>query len=122
MYIETSSNNINSANDDVFVSFERTDNIHISKIRFYYSRYSISLESHQNIGKVEIQLIRNGIWETEYTMDKNANFSTLSTEWTLLNMNIVSQPNYGIKLVYSGIISAHADMCFSDINITHKFL
>ena len=34
-------------------------------------------------------------------------------------MNIISQPSYGIKLVYSGINNAHADMCFSNIFITH---
>ena len=56
----------------------------------------------------------------ENTMDIDTNFSTLSTDWSLFNMNIVSQPNYGIKLIYSGINSAHADMCFSDINITHS--
>ena len=72
------------------------------------------------MGKLEIQLLRNGVWQTEYTMGKDTNFSSLSTDWTLLNMNIISQPNYGIKIVYSGINTAHADMCFSDINITHS--
>ena len=41
MYIETSAYNHNSSNDDVIVSFERTDIIHISNITFYYNRYSI---------------------------------------------------------------------------------
>ena len=120
MYIETSANNHNSTNDNVFVSFERTDIIHISNITFYYNRYSISSANKRNMGMLEIQLLRNGVWEMEYTMNKDTNFSTLSTDWTLFNMNIISQPNYGIKIVYSGINSAHADMCFSDINITHS--
>ena len=120
MYIETSANNHNSSNDDVLVSFERTDIIHISNITFYYNRYSISTANRRNMGKLEIQLLRNGVWQTEYTMGKDTNFSALSTDWTLLNMNIISQPNYGIKIVYSGINTAHADMCFSDINITHS--
>ena len=120
MYIETSANNHNSSNDDVLVSFERTDIIHISNITFYYNRYSISTANKRNMGKLEIQLLRNGVWQTEYTMGKDTNFSALSTDWTLLNMNIISQPNYGIKIVYSGINTAHADMCFSDINITHS--
>ena len=34
-------------------------------------------------------------------------------------MNIISQPNYGVKLFFSGMSSAHADMCFSENNITH---
>ena len=71
------------------------------------------------MGRLHIQILRNGSWQTEFTVEKDTNFSTLSTDWTLLNMNILSQPNYGIKLVYSGINNAHADMCFSDINITH---
>ena len=120
MYIETSANNHNSSNDDVLVSFERTDIIHISNITFYYNRYSISTANKRNMGKLEIQLLRNGVWQTEYTMGKDTNFSALSTDWTLLKMNIISQPDYGIKIVYSGINTAHADMCFSDINITHS--
>ena len=120
MYIETSANNHNSTNDNVFVSFERTDIIHISNITFYYNRFSTSIADKKNMGKLEIQLLRNGVWETEYTMNKDTKFSTLSTDWTLFNMNIISQPNYGIKLVYSGINSPHSDMCFSDINITHS--
>ena len=43
MYIETSSNNHNSANDNVFISFERTDFLHISNITFYYNRFSTSI-------------------------------------------------------------------------------
>ena len=38
MYIETSTNN---HGNKVFVSFERTDIIQISKISFYYNRFSI---------------------------------------------------------------------------------
>ena len=121
MYIESSANNHNSSNDNVLVSFERTDIIHISNITFYYNRFSTSAADKRNMGKFEIQLLRNSVWQTDYTMDKDTNFSALSTDWTLFNMNIVSQPNYGIKLVYSGINTRHADMCFSDINITHSF-
>ena len=69
MYIETSANNRNSNNDNVFVSFERTDIIHISNITFYYNRFSTSIADKKNMGKLEIQLLRNGVWETEYTME-----------------------------------------------------
>ena len=118
MYIETSGNNNNSANDNSFVSFERTDIIHIGNIAFYYNRFSISLSSHGKMGKLEIQILRNGSWETEYTMDKDTSFSALSTDWTLLNTSIISEPKYGINLIFFGITTAHADRCFSDINIT----
>ena len=120
MYIESSANNHNSSNDNVLVSFERTDIIHICNITFYCNRYSLSTADKRNMGKFEIQLLRNSVWQTEYTMNKDTNFSTLSSDWTFFNMNIISQPNYGIKLVYSGINSAHADMCFSDINISQS--
>ena len=108
MYIETSANNHNSSNDNVLVSFGRTDFIHISIITFYYNRFSISAADKRSMGKKEIQISRNSVWQTEYTMDEDTNFSTLSTEWRLFNMNIISQPNYGIEIVYSGINSAHA--------------
>ena len=120
MYIETSANNYNTLNDDVFVSFERTDIIHISNITFYHNRFSTSHPSKRSMGKLDIQLLRNGSWQSEFIIEKDSNYSTSSSEWTLLNMNIISQPNYGIKLVYSAIRNAHADMCFSDINITHS--
>ena len=120
MFIETIANNHNSSNDSVLVSFERTDIIHISNIKFYYNRCSTSTADKRNLGKFEIEILRNSVWQTEYTMDKDTNCSTLSTDWTLFNMNIISQPNYGIKLVYSAINTTHADMCFSEINITHS--
>ena len=50
---------------------------------------------------------------------KNTNFSELSTDWTLLNLEI-TKDNYGIKLFYDQIESAHGDMCFSNIMITHS--
>ena len=65
MYIETSANNHNKTNDNVFLSFERTDMIHISNITFYYNRFSTSIADKRNMGKMEIQLLRNGVWETE---------------------------------------------------------
>ena len=122
MYIETSGNNHNDVQDNVFVSIERTDIINISNISFYYNRFSISQALKRNMGKFEISiLIANKVWNTIYTLEKNTNFSTLSTDWIILNLNIANQPNYGIKLVYSGINTGHADMCFSDISITHSY-
>ena len=40
--VETTHNNYIKSNDNVFVSFERTDIIHISKFALYYYRFSIS--------------------------------------------------------------------------------
>ena len=59
---------------------ERTDIIHISNITFYYNRYSISNESLRNMGKLDIQLLRNGSWESFYIIDKNTEFSVDATD------------------------------------------
>ena len=58
-------------------------------------------------------------WETIYTFEKNTELTELSTDWILLNLDI-TEDNYGIKLFYDQIESAHADMCFSNIMITHS--
>ena len=100
MYIETSQNNHDSTNDDVWVSFERTDIIHISNITFYYNRYSTSSESLRNMCRMDIQLLRNGNWETFYTIEKDTEFTIDKTTWILLNLDITSQPNYGIKYFF----------------------
>ena len=72
------------------------------------------------MGRLDIQLLRNGNWETEFNIEKNTNFSVDESTWTLLNMDIISQPNIGIKLLYNGLNSAHSDMAFSDIIVTHS--
>ena len=118
MYLETSGNNYNGSNDNVFVSFERTHIIHISNMTFYHNRFSTSKPNKRGMGILEVQLIINGSWETEFTIEEDKNFSTLSTDWTFLNMNIVSQPNYGKKVFCSGVNISHADMVFSEFNIT----
>ena len=120
MYIETSGNNHNEFGSNVFISFERTDIIHISNITFYYNRYSTLDPVNRSMGKFEILVLRDDVWITEFTIEKNTNFSDQPTDWILLSLNNISQPNYGIKLLYSDINSAHADMCFSDINITYS--
>ena len=119
MYIETSGSNYGRSSDDVFVSFERTDIVHMSNITFYHNRFSTSIPDKKNMGRIDIQLLRNGVWKTEFAIEKDTNFSVDESSWTLLNMDIISQPNYVIKIVYSGMNSAHADMDFSDNNITH---
>ena len=71
------------------------------------------------MGRFRVQLLRNGDWEDFYTIEKNTNFTELSTDWVLLNLDITDD-NYGKKLLYDQIESAHADMCFSNIMITHS--
>ena len=117
MYIETSSNN---NGNNVFVSFERTDIIQITNISFYYNRYSSSDQDLRAMGRFRIQLLlEDNTWSTQYTIAKNTHYSDNSTDWTLLNLDFTTQ-NYGIKLIYDQIDTAHADMCFSNITITHS--
>ena len=117
MYIETSAkNNTVSA----CVILERTDNSQINNLSFYYNRFSISTnDSLNSMGKFRIQLLLgDNTWSTQYHMSKNRNYSSSSTEWSLLNIDF-NEPNYGVRLYYDKLDTAHADMCFSDIAIPH---
>ena len=118
MYIETSSNNHGS---NVFVSWERTDIIQISNITFYYNRFSILTNDNlKNMGRFRIQfLLDDNTWSTQYTIDKNTQYSDSESEWKLLNLDFTVE-NYGIKLILDKIDTAHSDMCFSNITITHS--
>ena len=118
MYIEASG--INHGNN-TFVSFERTDIIQITNISFYYNRFSIlTNDSLKAMGRFRIQsLLEDNTWTTQYTVAKNTQYSNTSTDWTLLNLDFTVE-NYGIKLIYDQIESPHADMCFSNIMITHS--
>ena len=118
MYIESSSNN---HGDDVFVSWEKTDIIQISNISFYYNRFSIlTNDSKKSMGRFRIQLLlEDNTWSTRYNIPKNDRYSNSSTQWTLVNINFTIE-NYGIRLIYDQIDTPHADMCFSNIPITHS--
>ena len=118
MYIETSSNN---HGPNVFVSWERTDIIQISNITFYYNRFSIlTNDNFKKMGRFRIQfLLDDNTWSTEYTIDKITQYSDSESEWKLLNLDFTVE-NYGIKLILDQVDTAHSDMCFSNITITHS--
>ena len=119
MYIETSSNN--HGHERAFVSFERTDIIQISNITYHYNRFSIlNIEDKKSMGRFRIQLLlEDNTWSTQYTIAKNSQYSNTSTEWKLLTLDFTIE-NYGIKLIYDQIDTPQADMCFSNITITHS--
>ena len=74
------------------------------------------------MGRFRIQLLLEGnTWSTRYNIPKKDRYSDSSTDWTNLGFNF-SVENYGIKLYYDEVDSAHADMCFSKITITHSIL
>ena len=119
MYIETSSNK--HGHERVFVSWERTDIIQIPNSTFYYDRFSIlTNNSLKSMGRFRIKLFLEGnTWSTQYTAAKNTNYSDSSTEWSLLNLDFTIK-NYGIKLIFDQIDTAHSVMSFSNITITHS--
>ena len=119
MYVKTSSNN--HGHERVFVSFERTDIIQISNITFYYNRFSILTDdSKTSKGKfIAKLLLEDNTWSTRYNILKNDRYSDSSTDWTLLTLNFIVE-NYGNILNFDQMDTPHADMCFSNIAITHS--
>ena len=117
MYIETSgANNGNYT----YVKLIRTDIIQISNISFYYNRFSSSDVSLRSMGRFQIDLLLdNNTWINKYTIEKNTQYSDTSTEWKFLSLDFTEE-NYGIRLIYDRISTAHADMSFSDITIIHS--
>ena len=72
------------------------------------------------MGRFRIQLLLDdNIWTTQYTIEKNTKYSDSPNEWVLLNLDFTIE-NYGIKLIFDRIETAHSDMCFSNIMITHS--
>ena len=118
MYIGTSGSNYGN---NVFCSFERTDIIQTRNITFYYNRFSIlTNDSLKSMGRFRIQLLlEDDNWSTEYTIEKNTQYSDNSTVWTLINPDFTVE-NCGIRLYYDQIETAYSDMCFSNITITHS--
>ena len=116
MFIETSSNNFGP---NVFCSWERIDIIQVSNITFYYNRFSIPGD-FRAMGRFRIQILtKDNVWLTKFIIAKNTQFSNTSTDWIILSLNFTDE-SYGVKFVYDQIDSAHADMCFSNITITHS--
>ena len=65
------------------------------------------------------QLLEDNTWSIRYNIPKNDRYSGTSSEWTLVSLNYTEE-NYGTKLIYDQIDTAHANMCFSNITITHS--
>ena len=72
------------------------------------------------MGRFRIQvLLEDNTWSTRYNTPKNDRYSDSSTQWTKLN-SYFTEENYVIKLIFDEIDSAHSNMCFSNITITHS--
>ena len=118
MHIETSSNN---HGPNVFLSWEGTDIIQITNRTFYHNRFSILTDDNlQNMGRFRFQLLwEDNTWSTQYTIHKNEQYTNIPTDWILLNLDFAVEI-YSIKLILYQIDTAHSDMCFSKITITHS--
>ena len=116
MYIETSSNDFGL---NVHCSWERIDIIQISNITFYYNRFSTQ-GSFRAMGRFRKQILtKDNVWLTQFNIPENDPYSNSATDWTILSLNITDY-SYGVKFIYDQIDSAHADMCFSNITLTHS--
>ena len=72
------------------------------------------------MGRFRIQyLLADNTWSTRYNVPTNDRYGDTSTQWTKLSLNFTVE-TYGIKLVYEKIPTAHADMCFGNITISHS--
>ena len=117
IYIKTSSNNTTNS---ACVILKRIDFIQITNITFHYNRFSfLTNSSLKSMGRFRIQLLlEDNTWSTKYHTDKNSNYSSSSTEVSLLTLDF-SEPKYSIRLYYDKIDTAHADTFFSNITKTH---
>ena len=72
------------------------------------------------MGRFRIQLLlADNSWSIRYNVPKNDCYGDSSTQWTKPSLNFTVE-NYGNKLIYDQIGTPHADMCFSNILITHS--
>ena len=72
------------------------------------------------MGRFRIQLLlADNTWTTRYNIRINDRYNNSSTDWTLVSL-IFTVQNYGIKIIYDQMDSPHADMCFSNIIVTHS--
>ena len=63
--------------------------------------------------------LQNGQWHSKNIIAETTNYSTTSTEWSLKNL-VFTETSFGFKLFFDQIDTAVADMCVSNILITHS--
>ena len=72
------------------------------------------------MGSFKIQLLlEDNTRSTQYTIAKSTNYSISSTERSSLSLEFTGK-RCGIKILYDQIDTAHADLRFSNITITHS--
>ena len=86
----------------------------------YYNRLLFLTDNNlENMGRFRIRLLlEDNTWSTRYSIAKNDRYNDLSADWTLVSLSFTKE-NYGIRLYYDQIDTAHADRCFSNIILTY---
>ena len=118
LYMETSGNIYGS---NIFCAVEKTDVIKYTNMTIYYNRFSILTNySLKPMGRFRIQLLlKDNTWSTMFIRPKKDQYTNSSTQGTLLSLNFTVE-KFGIKLSYTQIDIPHANMCFSNLSITHS--
>ena len=103
-----------------FVSFERIDIIQITNIAFYQNRFSSRDLNLRAMGCFKIQLLlAENTWSILYDIHKNDHYSNSSTGWSLVSLNFTVE-SYATKIKCDQTYTALADLCCSNITITHS--
>ena len=72
------------------------------------------------MGHFRMQLVlKDNTWSTRCNIPKHDRYSDTSPDWILVSIKITEE-NCGITLICDQIDTSHADMCFSNITITHS--
>ena len=66
-----------------------------------------------------MQLLINGGWKTEYTIEKSFAGGAESEENSILNLDF-TEKNYSPKTIFSQIETPKTDVCLSNFRITHS--
>ena len=70
--------------------------------------------------RFRVQLsLEDNTWSTRYNIPKNDRYSDSSTQWANLGVNFTEE-KYEIKLIYDETDTPRADMCLSNVTITHS--
>ena len=119
MYIETIQNTHGS--DSVFVSFERTDNVQITIMTFFYNKLSTEIDGFlKEMWRFTIRyLVADNTWSTRYNISQNDRYIDSSIKRTKSGLNCTVE-NYGIKLICNPMDRLHANVCFSNVTVKHS--
>ena len=112
---------MNSAFENVFVSYKQKDIIPMTDKKIYYNRFLVLTNpSKTSMESFAIRLLlSDNTWGPRYNKTKNDRYSISSTQRTPVSLKFTSEI-YVEKLIYDQIVTVVANMCFSKISIPHS--